>query len=130
MLGESYRLTSQLHAKPKTVVEYISQIPPMTRPMFDELRTIVLAELPHAQEVVSYGIIGYKIDDKRARVFISGWKDHVAMYPIPKTPSLRAKLAPYIKGKGTLWFPLDQPLPTKLIKQTTIALTTRTPNHN
>lgn len=71
---------------------------------------------------MSYGIIGYKVDDKRARVFISGWKDHVAVYPIPDDEDLRDDLAPYKKGKGTLWFPLDQPLPLELIKRTVRSL--------
>jgi hypothetical protein len=50
-------------------------------------------------------------------VYISGWKDHVAMYPVPRSDELQAKLAPYIKGKGTLWFALDKPLPKSLIEK-------------
>ena len=41
---------------------------------------------------------------------------------MPKDPALREQLTPYIKGKGTLWFPLDQPLPTELIKKVVRAL--------
>ena len=68
-------------------------------------------------EVVSYGIIGYKKDvNKRAMIFISGWKDHVAVYPIPKNEKLKQELKPYIKGRGTLWFALDRPLPKQLLK--------------
>ena len=67
-----------------SVEEYIQAIPPGAKPKFDKLRLMVKNELPNAKEVVSYGIIGYKIDEKRAKVFISGWKDHVAMYPAPK----------------------------------------------
>ena len=94
----------------------------MARPYFDTLRSIVKSELPDAREVLSYGVVGYKIDDKRARVFISGWKDHVAMYPIPKDELLRAKLSPYIRGKGTLWFRLDTPLDETLIREIVRAL--------
>lgn len=118
LLLESFQLASQPQPKPKTVAEYIAKIPAQARPKFDHLRELVQAELSGAQEVLSYGVIGYKIDNKRARVFISGWKDHLAIYPIPKNPALRAQLAPYIKGKGTLWFPLDEPLPNELIKMT------------
>ena len=94
-----------------TVEEYVDNLPPATRPHFDQLRTIVSQQLPDAAEVISYGIIGYKIDKKRPRVFISGWKDHVAVYPIPIDSELQPALQPYIKGKGTLSFPLNQPLP-------------------
>ena len=103
-------------SKPTTVDEYIAQVPTVARPLLDDMR------LPDAVEVLTYGIVGYKIDDKRARVFISGWKDHVAMYPIPKDEALQSKLQPYIKGKGTLWFELDQPLPVDLITTTVESL--------
>ena len=124
MLKISYGLSSTNKSKPTTVEEYIALIPNEARPLFDELRTLVTATIPHAKEVYSYGIIGYKIDDKRARVFISGWKDHLGMYPIPKDAELQKELAPYIKGKGTLWLALDQPLPKELIVKTVKALTT------
>jgi uncharacterized protein YdhG (YjbR/CyaY superfamily) len=117
MLEMSFALADKPPTKPTTVDEYIANVPPAARPKFDELRQLVKNELPHAKEVLSYGIIGYKIDEKRARVFISGWKDHVAVYPIPKNNELQAKLTPYIKGKGTLWFNLDKPLPKSLIEK-------------
>jgi uncharacterized protein YdhG (YjbR/CyaY superfamily) len=79
--------------------------------------------MPNAKEVLSYGVVGYKIDEKRARVFISGWKDHVVMYPIPKNQELRDRLKPYIRGKGTLWFSLEDDLPQQLIKNAVKALT-------
>lgn len=100
-----------------TVDQYIASLPGTSRPKFDELREIVKSTLPHANEVLSYGIVGYKTDEKRAKVYISGWKDHVAMYPIPNDEDLRKRLVPYIKGKGTLWFALDKPLPAEVIKE-------------
>jgi uncharacterized protein YdhG (YjbR/CyaY superfamily) len=122
MLEQSYKLEAEPIAKPETVDDYIEQIPAAARPYFNELRAMAHNELPAAQEVLSYGIVGYKIDDKRARVFISGWKDHVAVYPIPKNPKLQEELKPYVRGKGTLWFPLDTPLPKELIKKVMLAL--------
>lgn len=110
--------------KPKTIDEYVASVPNSAQAKFKQLRDLVLNQLPKANEVMSYGVIGYKIDEKRARVFISGWKDHVAMYPIPKSEYLRSELRPYIKGKGTLWFPLDQPLPADIIKKSIMDLVT------
>jgi uncharacterized protein YdhG (YjbR/CyaY superfamily) len=117
MLEMSFALADKQPIKPTTVDEYIASVPAAARPKFDELRQLVRDTVPHAKEVLSYGIVGYKIDDKRARVFISGWKDHIAMYPVPKSDELQAKLTPYIKGKGTLWFSLDKPLPKSLIEK-------------
>jgi hypothetical protein len=118
-----FRLTKYRSTQVDAVEDYVSSVPTVARAMFDQLRDLVQKQLPSANEVFSYGIIGYKIDDKRARVFISGWKDHVAMYPIPKSESLQIKLKPYIKGKSTLWFSLDQPLPTHIIKEAVDVLT-------
>ncbi len=99
-----------------TVDSYVAAIPAQARPLFDELRAVARRTLPEAKEVISYGIIGYKVDAKRPVVFISGWKDHVAVYPIPHEPLVRKACAAYIKGKGTLWFSLGEPLPTTLIQ--------------
>ena len=105
-------------SKPRTVEEYIARVPEAARSLFDELRALVRAEAPNAAEVLSYGIVGYTPDPKKgARVFISGWKDHVALYPVPREPEWAAELAPYQRGKGTLWFPLDRPLPAELIRR-------------
>lgn len=109
-------------AKATTVDEYVASIPVAARPKFDELRQLVRDTAPQAKEVYSYGIVGYKIDDKRARVFISGWKDHLAIYPVPGSQELQAALAPYVKGKGTLWFDLEEPLPKELIQGVVEAL--------
>lgn len=117
MLQASYALTTEPKMTEQSVDEYVAAVPRAARPKFDELRSIVRGELPSANEVVSYGIIGYKIDQRRSRVFVSGWKDHVAMYPLPKNESIRKELEPYVRGKGTLWFGLDEPLPGAMIRR-------------
>lgn len=116
MIKESYNKNQLNKVEIKTVQDYVDNVPMAARAKFDELRSIVAGLLPNAKEVYSYGIIGYKIDDKRARVFVSGWKDHVAMYPVPKDEDLVLQLKPYIKGKGTLSFGLDNNLPRELIE--------------
>ena len=94
------------------VDKYIANIPEQARGHFDELRKLVVDQLPDAHEVLSYGVIGYKPDPKkRAVVFISGWRDLVVICPVPRSPELATELQPYIKGKGTLWFKLDESLP-------------------
>lgn len=122
MLEMSFALADKQLSKPTTVDEYIASVPVASRPKFDELRQLVRNTLPRGEEVLSYGIVGYKVDNKRARVFISGWKDHVAVYPVPNVEHLQAKLTPYIKGKGTLWFGLGKPLPEPLIRMVVKAL--------
>ena len=117
MLQSSYDIATQPKTAASSVDAYVASVPPQARPLFDELRILVTAETTNMHEVISYGVIGYKHDvTKRASIFISGWKDHLAIYPIPKTDVLKSQLEPYIKGRGTLWFTLDAPLPKQLIK--------------
>jgi uncharacterized protein YdhG (YjbR/CyaY superfamily) len=123
MLESSYRIATSDKEQVLSVDEYITAIPANARPKFDELRALVREIVPEYHEVMSYGIVAYKHKpDKRAQVFISGWKDHLAIYPVPKNPSMAKRLAPYIHGKGTLWFSLDEPLPRELIADTVRAL--------
>jgi len=100
-----------------SVEQYVQRVPAAARPQFDQLRQFVRGLLPDAQEVLSYGILGYKTDAKRAKVFISGFKDHVAIYPVPADPALQDELKPYIHSKGSIWFALDEPLPLELIRR-------------
>ena len=108
---------------PITIDQYLESIPLISKTKINELRALIKTITPNANEVVSYGVIGYKIDKKRARVFIAGWKDHVSIYPVPKEPSLQSKIKPFIKSKGTLWFDINKPLPTELIKEIVHSLT-------
>lgn len=97
------------------VDNYIKSIPASGLDQFNKLRSIIRSVIPEAEEIVSYGIIGYRVDQKRPKIFIGGWRNHVSIYPVPKDPDLVNKLTPYIKGKGTLWFSLDEPLPERII---------------
>ena len=83
------------------VDKYIANIPEQARSHFDELRKLVVKQLPDVREVLSYGVIGYKPDPKkRAVVFISGWRDHAAIYPVPRSPELATELAAVYKRQG------------------------------
>lgn len=125
MLRRSRELAVAPPKGPETVEEYVARIPDVARPRFDELRALVRDLLPAAREVLSYGIVGYVPEGrKRAFVFVSGWRDHVALYPVPADEALRSELAPFQKGKGTLWFALDAELPADLIRRTVQALVT------
>ncbi|WP_136314235.1 DUF1801 domain-containing protein [Actinomyces procaprae] len=108
----------------RAVTDYLASVPLAARPALDALRDLVRRTAPGVEEVISYGIIGYRIPgrSKAARVFVSGWKDHVALYPLPSQEALRTELAPWVRGKGTLWFGLDEGLPTTLLERTVAAL--------
>lgn len=106
----------------KTVAEYVASIPEPARERFDELRALVRETLPDATETISYGVLGYRTVPGRARVYVAGYAGHVALYPLPPDEDLRAQLAPWVHGKGTLRFALDQPLPRELLVATVRSL--------
>ncbi len=109
-------------AKPETVDEYLDQVPAAARARLDELRGIVRESLTTSDEVLSYGILGYRTESGKVAVYASGWKDHVALYPLPASEELRSECAPYVRGKGTMWLALDAPLPRDLIVRVVGAL--------
>lgn len=106
----------------KTVNEYIASFPEATRPKLEAVRRAIREAAPGTDEGISYGIPAFGLDG-RFIVWFAGWKRHVSLYPIPSgDPKLAADLVPYVAAKGTLRFPLDQPIPLELIGRITAEL--------
>lgn len=98
-----------------TVDEYIDSLPDKTKEELTKLRNKIKEIVPNAVESMSYGMPGYKLNNKPL-VYFAGWKDHVGFYPTPNgMERFYKELAPYKTGKGTAQFPLDKPLPFDLI---------------
>lgn len=101
----------------ETVEEYISSFPPATQARLEELRATLLAAIPGAEERISYAIPAVRLDGKYV-IYYSGWKAHLALYPVPPVPSeVEAELAPYRSGVSTLKFPLRKPTPLDLVSR-------------
>lgn len=97
--------------------EYIANFPEDVQHILQNIRKIGHEIIPQAEETISYGIPTLKLNDKYVFYF-AGYKKHVSVYPIPPVPeSFQKEIKPFIKGKGTLQFPLDKPIPFDLIKQ-------------
>lgn len=104
---------------PRTVEEYIAQFPAETQKLLKQLRKTMRAELPKADEVVSYGIATYKMNGK-AVTYFAGFKEHVSVYPIPQgSAAFQKQVEKHQTGRGTLQFPLDEPLPLAFIRKAT-----------
>lgn len=99
-----------------SVTEYISAQPPKTRAALKQVRALLRKALPNADEVISYQIAAYKIDGV-AVVFFAGWKEHFSLYPASAAlvAAFAKELAPYEVSKGTIRFPLSEPVPERLI---------------
>jgi len=108
-----------------TVDEYIGSFPDDVRVILEEIRRRIRAAVPQAAETISYQIPTFTLDGS-AFVYFAGWKHHVAVYPIPSgDEAFERELASYRAAKGTLKFPLKQPIPFDLIERVAALLATQ-----
>ena len=80
-------------------------------------RAIIKKQAPGAVESISYGMPRYKTN-KRPLVYFAAFKNHIGFYATPTGHAQFAdELSKYQQGKGSVQFPLDEPLPVALIKE-------------
>jgi len=95
--------------------EYIASFPEDVQKTLEELRATIKSAAPAAEETISYNIPTFTVNGKYL-IYFAGWKHHISIYPIPTgSESFNKQVAKYVEGKGTLQFPIDKPLPLKLI---------------
>lgn len=100
----------------KTVDDYISYFPSETKTKLKIIRQIIKDIAPEAIESISYGMPAYKIN-KKPLVYFGGFAKHIGFYATPTGhEKFKKQLSVYKQGKGSVQFPLDQPLPVALIK--------------
>lgn len=98
----------------KTVEDYIASQPENIQPKLQQLRQLIRKAAPKAEENISYGMPAYKLHGPL--VYFGGAKTHVGFYPTPDgIEAFKKEVSIYEPSKGTIRFPLDKPLPTKLI---------------
>jgi len=110
-------MQDQQHA-PTTVDEYIAGFPPPIRKLLEEVRAVVRKAAPQATEKISYQMPTLFLEGNL--VHFAAFKNHIGFYPTPTGIEEFAKdLAPYKGAKGSVQFPIDQPLPLDLIRRIT-----------
>jgi uncharacterized protein YdhG (YjbR/CyaY superfamily) len=102
-----------------SVTDYINAQSEQTKRALLELKKCVLKVEPNATELLNYNIPAYALvkDGKREQqIMIAGYKNHVGLYPHPTTmEKFEPELTEYKRGKGSVQFPWDKPLPIELI---------------
>jgi len=101
----------------RSVDEYIASQPEATQRVLGRVRRVIRKAMPGAEEVISYQIPAYKLQG-RAALYFAGWKEHYSIYPSTDrlVAAFKDDLAPYEISKGTIRFPLADPVPVKLIE--------------
>ena len=100
----------------KSVDEYIASQPEAAQGVLKRIRSIICKALPGAVEMISYKIPTYKLHGVPA-LYFAGWRQHYSLYPATDhvVAAFKDDLAPYEVNKGTIRFPLCEPVPVKLI---------------
>ena len=101
---------------PTPITDYILQFPPDVQQKLNALREAILEIVPDATEKIAYGIPTFYV--KGNLVHFAAYKSHIGFYPASSgIDAFREELAPYKLSRGTVQFPLDQPLPMELIRR-------------
>jgi len=101
----------------QTIDEYIAACPEESRAYLRQIRKLTHALAPDAKEKISYQIACFELNSRNL-IHFAGWKKHVSLYPIPAgSEAFVRQIEPYANDRCTLKFPLDEPLPLKLIER-------------
>ncbi|WP_113662815.1 iron chaperone [Pedobacter nanyangensis] len=102
--------------KHTSVDEYISSFPSETQKILQQLRDDLQQMVPNAKQKIGYGIPTFTLNGNL--IHFAGYKNHIGLYPGSKAIEVFAdRLKDYHTSKGTIQFPIDQPLPMILIKE-------------
>lgn len=98
----------------KTVDEYLSTFPKNVKGILAELRMTIKQAAPQSEELISYNMPAFKLNG--ILVYYAAYKKHIGFYPTSSgIEAFKNELTGYKWAKGSIQFPLYQPLPTELI---------------
>jgi uncharacterized protein YdhG (YjbR/CyaY superfamily) len=100
----------------KSVDDYIAAQPEAVRGILGRVRSAIRKAAPVASEVISYNMPTYTLHGYRL-LYFAVWKQHYSIYAATGqvVAAFQTELAAYEVDKGTIRFPLSEPVPVKLI---------------
>jgi uncharacterized protein YdhG (YjbR/CyaY superfamily) len=100
----------------RSVDQYIATHPENVQTILRRVRNTIRKAVPGAEETISYQIPAYKLQG-RPMIYFAGWKQHYSIYPATDrvVATFGEDLAFYKVSRGTIRFPLSEPVPVKLI---------------
>lgn len=100
-----------------SITDYINQFSDKVQQILQNIRNLILENAPDAVEEMAYGMPGYKLNQKPL-VYFAAYRNHIGFYATPSGHlEFKEELAQYKQGKGSVQFPLGQPIPYDLIKR-------------
>lgn len=103
---------------PATIDEYIASFPKSTQNLLQQVRDTIRKAAPQAEEAIKYAMPTFVLNGNL--VHFAGYENHIGFYPAPVgMAEFKADLSKYKTGKGSVQFPIGQPMPLSLIARIT-----------
>lgn len=103
-------------SEPQTIDEYIAGFPEDVQKILEKVRLTIKKAAPEAQETIKYRMPTFTLHGNL--VYFAGFKNHIGFYPVPTgIEAFKKELSVYKQGKGSIQFPLNQPIPYDLIRK-------------
>lgn len=101
---------------PRNIDEYIAGFPPDVQQALEQIRATIREAAPAAEEAMKYQIPTFVLNENL--VHFAAFKGHVGFYPTPSgIEKFRDELSTYEGAKGSVRFPIDEPMPLRLIRK-------------
>jgi len=100
----------------KTIDEYIITFPNNVQVILKKFRQAIREAAPEAEDTISYQMPAFK--ENGILVWFAAFKDHIGFFPkVSAIEAFKDKLSKYQTSKGTIQFPIDEPIPFDLVKE-------------
>lgn len=102
----------------QSIDEYIAAQPEPVQPALERVRAIIRKAVPGAEETISYQIAAFRLNGQYV-TYLAGYAQHYSLYPVTDAvvEALGDEVTPYLSGKGTMRFPLQERIPVRLIER-------------
>lgn len=101
--------------QPATIDEYIAQFPAEVQEVLGSIRAVIRETVPEAEEKISYGMPAFHLNGNL--IYFAANKNHIGIYPKTEGMEKLAEMADYKGTKGSVHFPLNQPIPHEFLRK-------------
>ena len=99
-----------------SIDEYIGTFPQEIQTLLEQVRATIRQAAPEAEEAIKYAMPTFVLNGNL--VHFAAFKNHIGFYPVPSgIEAFKKELSVYKGAKGSVQFPLDQPMPLELISK-------------
>ncbi len=100
----------------ESIDDYISKFPPEIQEILSTIRKVIKEAAPDAKEKISYQMPTFELHGNL--VHFAAFKNHIGFYPTPNgIDAFKEELSVYKGAKGSIQFPLNEPMPYELISK-------------